>query len=286
MNKCVLWKSIKKNSNKTFAASRKTNKVEKNSIKINYVKKFFAENIISTFKIQNRNYMKLKNRILTRIILLSIFLINCVSVFARAGGASSGKLGFWGIVLFIVLLPFFLIYSGILKFFTSQRKKSATNLINKLETTDSIWNERTMAARAEEVFLTVQKAWSEKNMELAKDHISERLYTKYKFQTDDMTARGVKNYLQDIKLEPVTIFSVSDYKDNSKDSFSAKISGRMLDYELNESTNMVTKGDRNSPHYFEDVWTFIRNGNIWIADEVDNNVSLGDITKGRAFSEG
>lgn len=230
--------------------------------------------------------MKLKNRILFRISLLSIFLINCVSVFARAGGDSSGKMGFWAIVLFIIFLPFFLIYSGIVKFFTSQRKKSATNLINKLEATDNIWNERSMAARAEEVFLTVQKAWTERNMDIAREHVSDRLYTKYKFQTDDMTTRGVKNYLQDIKLEPVTIFSVSDYKDNNKDSFSAKIGGRMLDYELNESTNMVTKGDRNGPHYFEDIWTFIRKGNTWIADDVDNSVSLGDIRKGTAFSEG
>ncbi len=238
------------------------------------------------FKNQNRNYMKLKNRILTRIIFISIFLINCVGAFARAGGASSGKLGLWGIILFIILLPFFLIYSGILKFFTSQRKRSATNLINKLETTDSIWNERSIAARAEEIFLTVQKAWSERDMDIARDHVSQRLYAKYKFQTDDMTTRGVKNYLQDIQLEPITIFSVSDYKDNSKDSFSAKISGRMLDYELNESTNTVTKGDMKAPHYFEDIWVFIRNGNTWIADEVDNSISLGDITKGTAFSEG
>jgi len=230
--------------------------------------------------------MKLKNRILTRIILLSIFLINCVGVFARAGGSSSGKLGLWGVILFIILLPFILIYTGVLKFFTSQRKRSATNLINKLETTDSVWNERSMAARAEEVFLTVQKAWMERNMDLAKDHVSERLYMKYKFQTDDMTTRGVKNFLSDIQLEPVTIFSVSDYKDNSKDSFSAKMSGRMLDYELNESTNIVTKGDMKAPHYFEDIWVFIRRGNTWIADEVDNSVSLGDITKGRAFTEG
>jgi hypothetical protein len=243
---------------------------------------FFAENIISIFKIQNRSYMKLKNKILTRIILLSILLINCAGVFARAGGASSGKLGLWGIILAIILLPFFLIYSGILKFFTSQRKRSATNLINKLETTDGIWNERSMSARAEEVFLSVQKAWMERNMDMAKEFVSQRLYT----QTDDMITRGVKNYLSDIQLEPVTIFSVSDYKDNSKDSFSAKISGRMLDYELNESTNIVTKGDRNGPRYFEDIWTFIRNENTWIADEVVNNVSLGDITKGRAFSEG
>lgn len=230
--------------------------------------------------------MKLKIVILPKIILLSFFTIIYSETFARAGGSSSGKMGFWMIVLFIILLPFFLIYSGILKFFTSQRKKSAGKLIEKLETTDSTWNDRNMKTRAEEVFLTVQKAWMERNLDIAKVYISERLYTKYKFQTDDMTARGVKNVLQDIKLNPIEIFSVQDFKDNNKDTFSAKISGTMLDYEIDEKTDAITKGDRYKQHFFEDIWTFTRQGNTWVADEVDNNVSLGDIRKGTSTSEG
>ena len=237
------------------------------------------------FQIPKLNIMKLKNELISKITVLFFFTLIHIDTFARAGGSSSGRMGFWMTLLLIVLLPFFLIYSGILKFFTSQRKKGAGKLINKLEITDSTWNERTMKTRAEEIFLNVQKAWMERNMDIAKDFITNRLYTKYKFQTDDMTARSVKNVLQDIKLSPIEIFSVQDFRDNNKDTFSAKISGTMLDYEIDEKTNAITKGDMYKEHFFEDVWTFTRMQNTWMADEVDNNVSLGDIRKGTATSE-
>ena len=228
--------------------------------------------------------MKL-NVVLFKIIVFCIFTFTHFDTFARAGGSSSGRMGFWMVLLFIVLLPFFLIYSGILKFFTSQRKKGAGKLINKLEITDSIWNDRSMKTRAEEIFFTVQKAWMERNIDIAKEYVTTRLHTKYKFQTDDMTARGVKNILQDIKINPIEIFSVQDYRDNNRDTFSAKISGTMLDYEIDEKTGTITKGDQAKKHFFEDIWTFTRQGNIWLADEVDNDVSLGDIRKGTATSE-
>lgn len=229
--------------------------------------------------------MKMNHKIILKGLLLAAFTFVCLFCFARAGGSSSSGMGFWKILFFIILLPFILIYAAIRSFYFSSRRNKANKLVEQLEHTDGIWNQRSMTARAEEIFLVVQKAWMERNLDIAKDYVSSRLYTKYKFQTDDMIARGVTNVLQDIKIGNVAIFSVNDYKDDSKDTFSAKISGTMLDYEVNETTDAVIKGDKNKPHFFEDIWTFIRQGNTWIADDVDNDVSLGDIRRGRASSE-
>lgn len=230
--------------------------------------------------------MSRKQKLFLQGLLLVLFTAVCFVCFARAGGSSSTGLGFWKIIIFIILLPFILIYAAVVSIVTARKKNKAKSLAQKLEITDSVWNQRTMSARAEEVFLNVQKAWMERNMDLAKDYITDRLYTNYKFQTDDMLKRGVKNYMQDIQVKDVAIFSIEDYKDNNKDSFSAKISGTMLDYELSEATDVVTKGDRNKSHFFEDIYTFVRQGNTWLADAIHNDASLSDISKGRAFSEG
>lgn len=230
--------------------------------------------------------MRVKHSVILKSILLACFTIVCLFCFARAGGSSSTGMGFWKILIFIFLLPFILIYAAIRSFYLSNRKNKANRLIEKLAQNDGAWAQRDMTAKAEETFLIVQKAWVERNLDIAKDHITPRLYTKYKFQTDDMTARGVKNILQDIKVEKIDIFSVGDYKDDARDTFSARISGTMLDYEVDEATGAVIKGDRDKTHYFEDIWVFIRQQNAWVADDVDNDVTIEDIRKGQASSEG
>ncbi len=59
----------------------------------------------------------------------------------------------------------------------------------------------------------------------------------------------------------------------------------MTDYHMNEKTNMVTRGDSSKTEDFEEIWTFIREKDTWLLDEIDQEANRGDLRYARAFSE-
>ena len=81
------------------------------------------------------------------------------------------------------------------------------------------------------------------------------------------------------------IISISDYLDNSEDKFSVYLKGSMIDYTINDTTYDVISGDNSKSETFKEIWTFIRDRHKWKLDEIDQNVTMGDIDRSKAFSE-
>jgi len=223
-----------------------------------------------------------------KLVFFSILILGCDYIFARAGGGGSGGSGSGGIftlLLGFVLAPFLLIYSVIVSFLLYKKKKKASRLLDKIEITDPIWNHRNMRARIEKIFFEVQNAWSERNQDLAKESMSSRIYHKHKTQTDQMIKNGKKNQLESINLIEASIISVADFKDDSKDAFSAHIKGKMIDYIIDEKTQEVIKGDNTKYESFTEIWHFIREGNKWVLDEIDQTATLFDISNSLSKTE-
>lgn len=209
---------------------------------------------------------------------------------ARAGGGGGGTGGggghsFLTTILAFILAPFFIFYSVILSVKLQRKRNNVKILTEELAKGDKMWNYRNLMATVEQVFFKVQKAWMERNQDLAKEVMSDRIYQKHKLQTDEMITNGTKNMLAKINMEEVMIISIADYKDNSEDTFSVYIKGSMIDYTINDKTGLLISGDNSNPEEFKEIWTFIRNRNRWLLDEIDQNVTLGDIYKSKAFSE-
>lgn len=209
--------------------------------------------------------------------------------FARAGGGGGlGVVAGGGIlttILAIIIAPFFIIYTIILSLLLRRKENKVRKLTEKLVKADKMWNYRDMIATVEQVFFKVQKAWMERNQDLAREVMSDRIYQKHKFQTDEMIANGTKNMLRDINLTEILIISLEDYKDNSEDTFSAYVAGSMIDYTVNAKTLSPISGDPTQPENFQEIWTFVRDNNKWVLDEIDQEATLGDISRGIAFRE-
>lgn len=219
-------------------------------------------------------------------LVFALLLISTDYCFARAGGGSGGGGG--GGILGLILAPFLLIYSAILTAKLNKKNKAVEELTLKLEKTDHIWNYRTMKARVEEVFFKVQHAWMERNQNLAKAYMTQRIYDKHKMQTDEMIANGTKNILSQMNVKDIKIISVADYKDDSKDTFSAYIKGSMIDYIINVKDGSLASGketDKTEPGDFAEIWIFLRSGNTWLLDEIDQNVTIGEVKEAVAFTE-
>jgi preprotein translocase subunit YajC len=231
--------------------------------------------------------MKHRNKIisLATTILLLTFAEYCLARAGGGGGSGGAGGGIISVILGFLLAPFLLVYSMIVSVKLSRRKNQVKQLTEQLAKGDKIWSYRNLMSTVEQVFFKVQEAWMERNQDLAKEVMSDRIYQKHKLQTDEMIANGTKNILAKMNMEEIMIIRVADYKDNAEDIFSVYIKGSMIDYTINEKTNTVILGDNTNPEDFKEIWTFIRDKNKWLLDEIDQNVTLGDISRSKVFSQ-
>ncbi len=213
-----------------------------------------------------------------------LVLLQPLELFARAGGGSSGGGGSGGIIG-IILLPFFLIYAAFLHYKLNKKNKEAINLVDKIAKIDPIWERNHIKARIEYVFYKVQNAWGERNQDLAKDCMSDRLYTKHKMQTDSMIEKNQIDNMELINLIEVRIVEAIDYKDDSKDTLWAYIKGSMIDYTTDLNTGRVISGKKDKSEEFTELWKFIRGEKDWVLDEIDQKVQITDFYKFHSKSE-
>ncbi|MEW7989222.1 MAG: Tim44-like domain-containing protein [Candidatus Thiodiazotropha endolucinida] len=199
---------------------------------------------------------------------------------ARAGGGSSKGGGILGLILW----PFILIYSGIVTYIAAKKNRQAKNLLKQISEKDPMWQIDHIKARIEVAYFKIQEAWRERNQDIAKEYMSNRLYTKHKLQTDDMLRRGIKNIMESINLEEATIVEILDYRDDSKDSFWVLIKGSMVDYTIVENTGDVIDGEKKNLS-FKELWRFKREDHGRVLDEIDQDVSISDLRGFNPFSE-
>jgi hypothetical protein len=226
---------------------------------------------------------KLRNANILVLVLISVFLFGINHyVMARAGGGESGGSG-W--ILKFILFPIALVYILLLNSKLKKKSQEVKTLTDKISKGDELWNHRHLLSTSRLVFMRVQKAWMERNQDLVKDVITNKIYEKHKAKTDEMIAKGTQNILKDIKISEIVIISVSDYKDNSKDSFSAYINASMIDYTIDEKTSKVISGDDSESNSFSEIWTFLRENDQWKLDEISQNTSFDVIDNSKVFSE-
>jgi hypothetical protein len=226
---------------------------------------------------------KLRNANILVLVLISVFLFGINHyVMARAGGGESGGSG-W--ILKFILFPIVLVYILLLNSKLKKKSQEVKTLTDKISKGDELWNHRHLLSTSRLVFMRVQKAWMERNQDLVKDVITNKIYEKHKAKTDEMIAKGTQNILKDIKISEIVIISVSDYKDNSKDSFSAYINASMIDYTIDEKTSKVISGDDSESNSFSEIWTFLRENDQWKLDEISQNTSFDVIDNSKVFSE-
>ncbi len=228
--------------------------------------------------------MKRSEYRLTRSTLLTILLLLAAQcLYAREGGA--GGHGGGGGIIGLILAPFMILYALYKAQQVKKKKLESENIIAQAALEDPIWNENNMQALAKDMFFKMQQAWMERDLTDVKKLISQELYNDYKTQLDVMKSSHEKNMLEGINVTNVSIISSQDYRDDSQDTFTAYIAGKIIDYTINEQTGNVIKNEKQEEESFSDNYQFIRRGNAWILNSIKNDVSLGDIESAVNYKE-
>ena len=225
--------------------------------------------------------------------ILLILVIPLDEVSARAGGGGGGGGGGIGGgggggrvgIIAILLLPLFFIYSAIITYLVAKRNKESKSLLDQLAKKDSSWSLDKIRSQIKISFFKIQEAWMERDQDIAKDFMSEKLYQKHKAQTDEMILKNRKNILEGIKLRELKIVEVADYEDDSRDRIWVYIKGSMIDYAIDTTNNKVVSGDPNEAEHFCELWKYVRRNNNWVLDEIDQKVDISDLKGFESFSE-
>lgn len=194
------------------------------------------------------------------------------SSYSSGGGSGEGS-----VVFTIGMAIFMLIWFGMWVHSIFKRHKNrwdSNRIISKLSNIDGSWNPKHIGQRLNKIYFAVQNAWMERDQDLAKEYMSQRLYDKHKEKTEIMKIKHEKNMLENIKLHSFKIISVRDYKDDDDDYLWVEIRGSMKDYTIDDRTGETIWSSGALP--FEELWKLVRGETGWVLDDIDPNVTKED----------
>jgi hypothetical protein len=203
------------------------------------------------------------------------------------GGHGGGGFGFvgslsdqeleWLLAMALVVLVIAGAYIGFLHHVLAGRGREAEAMVRRLAAADVSWNPDVLQRRISEVYAKVQRAWTDRDQDIAKDCISGRLYQLHKTQTDQMIRQHRQNVLNGISLDRAMVVGVADYAHDPNDSFWVYIEGSMFDYTIDDRSGEIVKGDDSAVEHFHELWKFVRGEHDWVLDEIVQQSGAGII---------
>jgi predicted lipid-binding transport protein (Tim44 family) len=208
----------------------------------------------------------------------TFLFLSTISAYARAGGGGGASGSVYGRGLGVLLA---LINLALITFFVYRKNKRARQLISQLGTQDTLWNYEQMIDYAQKVFAKMQNAWMERNMELVKDIVTERLYQDYQKKLDWQKVKHEQNIIEDIEIKRTEIIGMEDHAGKDKDTFTIYIKGKLVDYTISDKTGKIYTNKAKGKTSFVDLYYFLRKEEKWLLDRIENDVSLGKILKAK-----
>ena len=169
----------------------------------------------------------------------------------------------------------FIIFAGVIwqrekivcKVKVARKSMEANKLIIYLRKIDNNYSKDILNDRVKEIYFKMQEAWTNRDVEISKEYMSDSIYNLHSNKLEWMKVRNERNVLSNIKLLDFKPVSIEHYKDNSKDIVWFYIKGSMIDYIINEETNEVIEGNFKSSSFIE-FWKFIKKDNKWVIDKI------------------
>ncbi len=184
------------------------------------------------------------------------------------------------LLLFISIIVVCGALMGLLISMILWKRRSKSGLLRKLFPSDVIWDSEQLKLNSNRTFLQVQDAWEHRDIDQVKDLLTSELHRRYKAMTEHMTENGELNIIRDVKITENLIIR-GEYPADSNDRYIARISGTLVDYTINESTRETIKNKDRKPARFSDTYHFVKYGNDWLLEDIDNSVNLWELLKTR-----
>ncbi len=110
------------------------------------------------------------------------------------------------------------------------------------------------------VYAAIQDAWSKRNLEPVRIYLHDNLYNQTQKQIDKKLANGVVNIINNINVD--TAYLTAYRRDRELEYVTVYLKATLTDYEINEKTKQVLRGDPNARYQLRYTLKFVRNLNV------------------------
>lgn len=123
---------------------------------------------------------------------------------------------------------------------------------------------------SEEVFMTIQQAWTTRDWEKIRPFEKEELYRKHQLQLQEYINSGTINIVERINVNQTYLYKY--VRDNEYEYLTVYLQARMNDYIVDENTKQVVRGSRDKEYHNKYLLTFTRKTGV-LTDAATSNMS-------------
>lgn len=198
-----------------------------------------------------------------------------------SGSSSGGSPTF--IVVSIVAVVIILVIVGAAKSKSKNRSNFNTSTdentaipfdraadLTKLKEYDPNFSEPNFISKINTMFIMLQNAWTEKKWEKVRPLESDQLFNMHRMQLQEHITKKTTNVVENICILDTKI--VEYRQDDQNDILDVLIKARINDYEIDDETKRVIKGDPNEEFYMTYIWTMTRRKGV-LTNEAKSGVS-------------
>jgi len=120
---------------------------------------------------------------------------------------------------------------------------------------DPDFDDSAFVADVERSFFVVQQAWSERKPELSRRVMADGVWQQHRMQIEQYQQQHRRNMLDNLSIGNATI--VAAHTDQSYDTVTVRIHAACADYDVDDSSGKVVRGNRDVREWTED-WVYQR----------------------------
>jgi len=127
--------------------------------------------------------------------------------------------------------------------------------LDAIKTHDPAFDQAAFVADVERSFFVVQQAWSERKPELSRRVMADGIWQQHRMQIDQYTAEHRHNMLDNLAIGNAAV--VAAHSDQTYDTITVRILAASADYDVDDASGKVVRGNRNTSEWTED-WVYQR----------------------------
>jgi predicted lipid-binding transport protein (Tim44 family) len=192
---------------------------------------------------------------------------------ARAGGGRNGGGG----ILYLILLPFLIVYAWYVNRRINKKKLETEQLLNTISQKDPAWNEPKLEAHVRQTFFQIQEAWSKQDLARLQSLLHPQLFSEWKAKIELMQSNDERNIMEDLMVDDVRLVEARNYRDKERDIFTACIDAWATDYTIRKNGDIVSSNTRSGrkaakeQEAFREFWTYERHEEKWLLLRIDQD---------------
>ncbi len=120
---------------------------------------------------------------------------------------------------------------------------------------DPAFNRPVFLGAVQSVFFVVEGAWTQRKPEVSRQVMADALWQQHRVQIQGYLDAGRRNILGDLSVQSLTV--IAAHTDASYDTICVRVLAGSSDYDVDDHTSKIVRGDRRVQQWMED-WTFQR----------------------------